>query len=199
MEPKYNFMGYAMRLSDLKLKEATTDDYIVYQVTSPKTDKVYYSYTRNNDLQKAFLAGAERSNEPDRGDVRMMQVAGDASDLRFKMLDVFDDELAAFMERNDYRAKDPQSITGPTNFPATIFARAKAVDPERVKKWKLAGDINSATAREAMGDEFKNVAAYNFGDLKQLVAADPSIKNQLTQDLDKLSYLDFKKKYFPNK
>ena len=188
-----------MRLSELHLNESTTDEFIVYQVSSPNTDKVYYSYTKGPDIQKAFLTGAERSNEPDRGDVRMMSAAGDVSDLRFKMLDVFDDEMAAFMERNDYRAKDPQSITGPTHFPATIFARARATDPDRVKRWKLIGDINSATARQAMGDEFKNVAAYDFADIKQLVAADSSIKQQLAQDLDALSYSDFKKKYFPNR
>jgi hypothetical protein len=189
-----------MKLADLKRLTETTNEYVVFQVTSPKTDKVYYGYTIGRDVRKAFLAGAERSNEPDRGDVRMMMAAGDDIEgLRFKLLDVFDDELTAFMARNDARAGDGQSITGPTNFPTAVFQRAKALDPERVRKWKITGDINSATAREAMGDEFKSVAAYTFADLKQLTTQHPEIKKQLTADLDKLSYPQFKTKYFPDR
>lgn len=189
-----------MKLSEIKTLQESRPEYIVYQVSSPNTDRVYYAYTMDPDVRKGFLAGAERSNEPDRGDVRMMAAAdNDASSLQFKLLDVFDDELAAFMERNDLRSKDSQSITGPSNFPATVFQRARATDPERVKKWKLAGDINSVSAREAMADEYKDMAVYNFADLKSLAASDPNVKKQLMADLDQMSYPDFKKKYFPNR
>lgn len=189
-----------MKLSEIKLLKEAGDEYIVYRVSSPKTDRVYYSYTNNPDVRKAFLAGANRSNEPDRGDVRMMLAVGDDVDsLRFKELEIFGDEIAAFAERNDLRAQDSQSITGPTNFPATIFQRVQAIDPERVKRWKLSGNINNASAREAMGGEYKNVAAYNFNDLKEVVKANPKIKQQLTHDLDKLLYPEFKAKYFPER
>jgi len=191
----------------MKLIEIITESagqYIVYQVASPNTDSVYYGYgvgETMEDVKRTFLGGAGRETDPDRGDVRMVQAAGGVSDdeLKFKVVDAFNDEIEAFMERNDQRSRDRYSITGPTNFPASMFQRAKSIDPERVKNWKLAGNINSISGREAMDEMYRGVAKYTFNDIKALVAADQSIKKQLMVDLDKLLYPEFVKKYFPGR
>lgn len=189
-----------MKVADIINENA--GQYIVYQVSSPATDRVYYGYgvgQSMEDVQQTFLGGAGRESDPDRGDVRMVQAAGGADNLRFKLVDAFDNEIEAFMERNDQRSRDRYSITGPTNFPVSMFQRAKAIDPERVRNWKLAGDINSVSGREAMGEQYAKLAKYTFNDVKALVAADPSIKKQLMHDLDNLLYPQFVKKYFPTR
>lgn len=195
-KPKYviTTKASAMKLSIVHAMLESKQEFTVYQVTSPNTDRTYYGYTVGHNVEEAFRKGAGRDAEPDRGDVRMLNVAGDA--IRVKALDIFNDEIEAFMERNDLRARDPMSITGPTNFPVSMFQRARSIDPERVKRWKLAGDINTVTAREAMGPEYKDVAAYSHADIKALVAAKPELRQQLIKDLDTLYYPDFKAKYF---
>lgn len=181
-----------MKLADIKpLREsASPDGYVVYKVSSPNTDHTYYGYSQGKDIKKAFLNGANRQAEPDRGDVRMINVAGGEDELRFTMEDIFVNEIEAWMARNDLRAQDNKSITGPTILPAPMLRAAKDIDPARVASWKAARDLNSMTAREAMAAQ-----AFSMDDLKAIVAANPKIKPQIIKDLDALVYPDFKAKY----
>jgi hypothetical protein len=177
-----------MKLSEIKPLNENTGMYVVYKVSADSTDSVYYGYTIGEDVKKAFMVGANRQAEPDRGDVRMINQAGGEDNLRFQMVDVFDNEIEAFVARNDARASDGASITGPSHFPASVYQRALKDYPEKAKMWKL--DAGQTTAREAMAN-----GMFTFDTLKALVAQNPSIKNQLKIDLDKMLYTDFKTKY----
>lgn len=181
-----------MKLSDIKpLHESNNEDgYVVYKVSSPNTDHTYYGYSKGKDIKQAFLSGANRQAEPDRGDVRMINAAGGEDALQFKMEDIFVNEVEAWMARNDLRAQDSKSITGPTILPAPMLRAAKDMDPDRVASWKLTRDLNNMTAREAMAAQ-----AFSMDDLKAIVAANPKIKPQIVKDLDMLLYPEFKAKY----
>jgi len=173
-------------------------DFVVYKVSSPKTDSTYYGYCTGEDVERCFLVGANRQDNPDRGDVKMINAAGGKEFLQYEMVDVFANEEEAFMERNDRRASDGASITGPSNFPATIFQRVLKSHPNRAAAWKMARGVESLTAREAMGDEYKGAAKYTYQDVKQL-AKTPQEKQQVMHDLDSLSYPEFVRKYFPER
>lgn len=179
-----------MKLSDIKPLRESVSDFVVFKVSSSNTNFVYYGYSKNEDIKKAFLVGANRQAEPDRGDVRMINAAGGEDELRFNMEDIFVDELDAWMTRNDLRAQDSNSITGPTNLPALKLRDALDADPERVVKWKLDRDINNMIARKAMA-----AGAFSLGDLKAIVAANPEIEQHIKRDLDRLLYPEFKAKY----
>lgn len=179
-----------MKLNEIKTLRESNNDYVVYRVSSPNTDAVYYGYSSGPDIKKAFLVGANRQAEPDRGDVRMINAAGGEDTLRFSMEDVFTDELDAWMTRNDLRARDNMSITGPSNFPTPMLRAAKSTDPDRVARWKLEQGLQNMTARQAMAAK-----EFSMSDLQGVVAKNPSIKPALIKDLDQLTYPDFKAKY----
>lgn len=180
-----------MKLHEIKTLRENTNDYVVFKVSSPNADQVYYGYSMGEDVKKAFMVGARRQDNPDRGDVRMINAAGgDVENLNFEMVDVFANEIEAFMERNDLRAKDNLSITGPSNFPGQVYQRALTDYPERVARWKLDKDMNSMTARQAMARD-----AFSMNDLSSIVKAQPKIKPQIVADLDGMLYPEFKAKY----
>lgn len=168
--------------------------YIVYKVSAPNTDLVYYSYSKSEDLKKAFLVGASRQDNPDRGDVRMLNAAGDEDKLKFDMVDVFNDEIEAFITRNDLRMQDAMAITGPSNFPGLIFDRIMAQRPDAPSRWKASAELNVSTVREAMlnpesGYAFKDVKALRDSMNKAQAAA-------LVKDVDTMLHPQFKQKYF---
>ena len=125
----------------------------VYKVSGPYTASVYYGYSTNEDVRTSFMTGTQRTDAEDRnrGDFRMLQSnKGNDATLVFTIIDEFDDEFDAWCMRNDYRANDARSITGPTMFPTTAFTRAKKEAPGRVLKWTRARQYN--TALEAYQD-----------------------------------------------
>lgn len=182
-----------MKLAEVAAAVASaTPDFVVYKVSSPKCDEVYYGYSKGEDIETAFLTGAKREAEPDRGDVRMIMAAGGKENLRYELLDVFGNEEEAFAERNDLRAADSRSITGPSNFPASLYQRIQKSDPQRAAAWRISKNIHMMSAREAMGQPG---AKYTYADVKAL-AADPAVKRQVVDDLDRMLYPDFVAKYF---
>lgn len=170
------------------------DTYIVYKVSAPTTDAVYYSYSKNEDLKKAFLAGANRQDNPDRGDVRLLNAAGGEDNLQFTALDVFNDEIEAFITRNDLRMQDALAITGPSNFPGPIFDRVAWQHPNAPTRWKASAELKTSTVRDAM---LNPESGYTFKDVKAL--RDTMNKAQaatLVNDIDAMLHPQFKQKYF---
>ena len=185
-----------MKLRDIVDLMEASGTTTVYKVSSPNTDHVYYGYYGNLGAQKTFLAAARR-NAADRTEAKFVSAAGGEDSLKFTDIEEFDSEYEAFMERNDLRAKDSDSISGPSNLPSGMFQRAMKEYPDRVKKWKLDADINQATARQAMNKElYGDACGYDFNSLKQLAGNDKKLKDQITKDLDSMLYPAFKKKYF---
>ena len=110
----------------------------VYRVSGAHTAQVYYGYSATTDAKTSFLAGTQRTDAEDtnRGDFRLLaDNKGDIESLVCEVVDAYDDEFDAWCTRNDLRATDPRSITGPTMFPTTAFTRAKKESPHRVEKW----------------------------------------------------------------
>lgn len=182
----------------MKLKDILTENsegYVVYKVSSPKMHEVYYGYSKG-DPKKIFMAGANR-NAADRTEAKYIAKAGGEEHVTFKELEIFDSEYEAFMERNDLRAKDSDSITGPSNQPSGMYQRALKEDPERVKRWKTEGDIEKLTAKQAWNhDAFKAEINPKIKELSQRLSKDPKQKKQATDDLDKLTWPQYEKKYF---
>ncbi len=186
-----------MKLSELLRENSTM--FVTFKATSPKTDKVYYGYApgdSDEDARRSFMLHAN-TNNPDRGDTKFITFVGDPDSIKVKALDLFDDEAEAFAARNDLRAQDPASISGPSNFPGGVFKRMMAMNPERAAAWKLKRSINDMTAREAMGDEGLAAGSkLTYQALRTMVASNPKIKAAVAADLDTLKYPEFMAKYF---
>ena len=166
------------------------NDYVVYKVTAPSTPEVYYGYSKNTNVRDEFLKGAKRQSDPDRGDVRMINAAGSEDDLHFDELDVFSDEVEAFLKRNELRADDSASITGPSNFPGDVYKRARLERPEAFPVPGINKLPRDMTAREAMANKLLDYAKVSTIAPK----GTPQYK-QIAADLDKLKYPVFKQKY----
>jgi hypothetical protein len=110
----------------------------LYRVSGAHTVQVYYGYAATTDVKSSFLAGTQRTDAEDtnRGDYRLLvDNKHDIDSIVCEIVDEFGDEFDAWCTRNDLRATDLRSITGPTMFPTTAFTRAKREAPQRVEKW----------------------------------------------------------------
>lgn len=178
----------------------SSSTYVTFKASSPKTNKVYYGYApgdSDEDARRSFFLHAHSSN-PDRGDTKFVTYVGNPEDIVVKALDLFDDEAEAFASRNDLRAQDANSISGPSAFPGGVYRRMLAINPNRASAWKLKRSLHDMTAREAMSEDgIKAGSTLTFAALKQL-ATTSAIKQQITADLDRMKYYDFMSKYFPD-
>lgn len=169
--------------------------YVVYSIQGTHSPLAYYGYLMGNDditpqtIKQAVLKCANRPY-PERGDVRIFNAnQRDESVMTVEILDVFNDEVEAWMSRNEYRSLTHNAITGPTMFPGNIAERAAANYPDTIAKWKLRLQQRGAkTAREA----------WKLGMwASEIIKALPTKYNrdQVIHDLDKMSPIDFSIKY----
>lgn len=163
--------------------------FCVYKISSNTTNTVYYGYYEGEDVLQSFLKGAQRTSQTHvkRGAVDWLQEnSNNVDNIQAEIVDVCGDEYDAWCYRNDYRARDCSSITGPSNWPANIAQRANKEQPERIKNWKHNKAINECkTARQAY-----QMGAWAFEQIKQL-----SPKDAVVKDLDRLTPESFCIKY----
>lgn len=178
----------------MKIQDILTENYnmyTVYKAYGPTDPQVYYGYAQGTeeDIARNFTAGVNRT-DPDRAEKRLVDInGGDPADIKFEVVDVFNDELDAWTMRNDLRITDAQSLTGPTMFPGNILARAQKERPEKLAEWKKArGMADARTAREAA-----QLGRWDQQTIKGLSAKFP--RKELVQDFDKLSPDAFGSKY----
>lgn len=169
--------------------------YIVYRVTGPHTSEAYYGYAEGSemsDAKRTFVGGASRADATSvtRGDRRLVDSNnGDITSLRYECLDVFEDEVEAFIMRNDLRVTSVDSITGPTMFPGNIAERALKEKPDSVTSWSAMAKMRSArTAREAY-----NLGRWKFDAIRELAKKFKPV--DVKRDLDNLTPDMFAAKY----
>jgi hypothetical protein len=166
--------------------------FTVYRAFGPISPDSYYGYCESEDLTDTFLEGATRKDplSTKRGDVRLIEAnGGDVSVMETEVLEIFEDEVEAFLCRNDLRARNPDSITGPTMFPGGIAARAAKEHPERMGAIQILVDQRDAkTAREAY-----QLGRWTLDTIKSL--GNKFDKKVIVTDLDKLSPKQFSAKY----
>lgn len=179
-----------MKLSEFLYEDTPT--FVVYKVSSPNTDKVYYGYSQDEDVKKNFFSHADEG-DPDRGDVRMIYAAGGKENLEFSVVDVAMDEQEAFEKRNTERDHDAMSITPSSQFPGRLYRRTQETNPALIAQWKSLAQLKKMTGRQAMSHPD---SGYKHADLQKLVATDPLKRASMMQDLDALSHSAFKAKYF---
>lgn len=163
--------------------------FTVYRAYGPKHNESYYGYCTGDKPKEAFMVGARRS-ELERADVRLFMANGESEeDISIEVLDACTDEVEAWMVRNDYRASQCDSITGPTYWPGHIAERASKEFPERVADWKLKVTQRDAkNAREAWA-----LGMWSQEQVKGLLTVHE--KKQVVNDLDKMKPVDFARKY----
>lgn len=180
-----------MKIANILRETANEAMYTVYKAYGKNDPQVYYGYATGteDDIARTFGAGVNRT-DPDRAEKRLVAInGGDPAEIKFEIMDVFADELDAWVTRNDLRAQDSLSITGPTMFPPEVFNRAKKERPNAVAGWKTARDMNSAaTAREAAA-----LGKWDQATIKGLTAKYP--RAEVVKDFDGLSPAAFGAKY----
>lgn len=166
--------------------------YIVFKAFGPHSHSAYYGYTQNENPLEGFLSGATRPY-PTRKDVQLLQENhGDTSVIQIEMIDVCEDEMEAWIIRNEQRIVNSDTISGPTMFPGGIAERAMKERPETFEKWKKQTELSSCkTARDA----------YKLGKWTkdEIVSLGKQFGKQvIVKALDKLSPVDFDSKYYQN-
>lgn len=83
-----------------------------------------YGYCTGDSPKESFLIGAMRHN-PERAAARRLFaiVDNDESRVQVEILEEHDNELDAWIGRNNYRATCSDAITGPSNWPSFMFER----------------------------------------------------------------------------
>jgi hypothetical protein len=164
--------------------------YKLYKISCTYTASVYYGYCKAelNPIE-TFVRHANLRTEGQSGDSRLIQENNnDVESLQAEILDEIDHEIDAFIARNDQRALDPLSITGPTYWPTQVHQRAQKEQPTKYIQWKALGKAkNAKTARDAY-----SLGAFKFAQIKQLGYL---FEEQVGADLDSLSPVEFSKKY----
>lgn len=165
----------------------------LYKITGKFTPFVYYGYCgTDQDSLESFLQEAHAHGKPeqDRGSLKLIRDNNnDRDSLQADDLAENLSELDAFKARNDERARDPLSITGPSHFPAAMYARVQKEEPEKVRAWKhLEKASNAKTARGAY-----TAGAFTYKQVKKL--GEKHGNAAVMRDLDKLTPHEFSKKY----
>lgn len=162
--------------------------FTVYKAYGTVSNETYYGYCKDREPKEAFLEQARRKE--DRADVRFLSNNNDSIDnITFEIVDGCIDEQEAWMKRNDLRAADVESVTGPTMWPGKFLERAQKEHPERVARWKKEEMFNKcATARKAYA-----LGKWTVDQIKQLSTT--YNKKQVVADLDKLTPKCFSEKY----
>lgn len=159
---------------------------VLYKVTGPASNQCYIGYAVGDEAaaRVSFMVGASRKSGGDRGARDLLvENDNDANALTLAVVEQFDNEFDAFMQRNDLRATDPNSITGPSHFPAAMYQRAGADFPEKQTAWSLAKKMRDAkTARDAYA-----LGAWTFAQIK--------LANTVKGDLDVMTPVAFAAKY----
>jgi hypothetical protein len=162
----------------------------LFKVSGPHTNLVYYGYAITGKEQATFMAGCNRTDNEKRGDARMLEAnENDAASLQFDMLCEYEEEFDAWTARNDNRAGDACSITGPTMFPVESFRRAAKDFPEVLSEWKLrAKQKDASTALEAY-----QLGAYTFAQISELCKS--HTKDAIMSQLSALTPVEFANLY----
>jgi hypothetical protein len=175
-------------------------EYAVYKATAKTTEKVYYGYSKgtdDEDIRRAFFSPQNRTDDPTRGTLRMIDVAGGAEEIEFELLDVVGDEETAMLTRNEEREKDPQSIVPASAFPAHVYKQAKEKNPEYFaarEKEKL--ETMRRTKMQKALDKLRTARdAYHLFDKNELAALRRTNGDAVVQDFDRLSPRSFADKY----
>lgn len=152
--------------------------------------EVYYGYCRGDsdeDIRKSFFA--HQHTDEGRGVVTLIKAAGGGENIKFDIMDEVDDEEKALIARNELREDDPQSVTGPSYFPPTLYNSAKTKYPEQFQKAEKKRNLRSlSTARQAYANKYFTPAQIN--PLAQTVG-----KQQLIHDLDNMAPAHFAQKH----
>ena len=163
--------------------------FVVYRATGVKSDGAYYGYAEGENPEKDFIVQASRTDRTRATNIMFNQNDCDEDNIKVEILDVFIDEMDAWITRNDYRAHMVDSVTEPTHFPLGIAERAKKEQPEKFSAWKRSVEVKSAkNARQAWA-----MGAWTQEAAKEL--CNVWSRTVVVKDLDSLNPLAFSKKY----
>lgn len=163
--------------------------FTVYRAFGPHSTLSYYGYSQGENVLEAFIAGGTRT-ETERADVRLINANnGDSTCIQIEVIDVFEDEMDAFIVRNEQRALHSDSISGPTYFPGGIAERAAREKPESIEGWKKRMEMKGAkTARQAY--------ALGMWTKEQIITLGKVFsRSEIVNALDKLTPVEFDLKY----
>lgn len=173
----------------------------LYCATGKHTIHTYYGYltsldTHNIDfiIKDNFRKEATRSFNPNRGMSGPMSLLesnnNEIETIGFEILETLNCQGEGWRMRNNYRAEDHLSITGPTTFPVEHMKLAQEKYPDQVNRWRKSTSIRDCkNARQAWSEY--NV--FDKADIARLKLTHE--RNVLVYDLDNLTAWQFAHKY----
>ena len=208
-----------MKLCEVKILTEAPGEYAVYSMTAPGSPETYYGYnkfdadapisrtglTPEQKLRRSIIAssriGADGTDSEfkTRGTRNLIASAGGEDNVVITVLSTVKTEFDAFIERNDYRASEPDSISRPSNLPPGLYKRAMRDHPDKVAEWGIGAvdkdgkkikHPSKMTAKEAYAAKL-----FTHADLLVSTAAGPKVKKELIRDLEKMMYYPFRDKW----
>lgn len=181
--------------------ELTQPITLLYCATGKHTIHTYYGYLTTADclnidfvIKDTFRKEATRQFNPNRGMSGPMSLLesnnSEIETIGFEILETLNCQGEGWRMRNDYRAEDHLSITGPTTFPVEHMKLAQEKYPDQVTRWRKATSVRDCkNARQAWSE-------YNVFDKAEIALLKQTHdRNQLIHDLDNLSATQFAHKY----
>jgi len=161
--------------------------FILYSATG-KNGFTYYGYTKESDFIADFRKHAIKKTEKSRASSILWDLNGaDLKNFSLEIIEIFETEFEAWQARNDVRANESDSVSGPCLLP---WVFASEVENEKVSHWKKAIEMSTAkTAREAF-----SLGKWSKDQIYSLV--NKFQKSEIVRDLDKLCPIQFSFKYF---
>lgn len=150
--------------------------YTVYKAKGPFSDHTYYGYVKGTPDEEIMRASflANKGGQEGRGVVQLISANdGDVSNIEFTPVKQVQDEPRALMFRNEYREADPESITGPSHFPANIYKLAKERNPEAFANVKQKRILDKAEAQFPTALSAFSHNMFDDAQIKQLAASQP--------------------------
>ncbi len=179
------------------------DMYVVYKVSGPDTDHVYYGYCRGDTdeaMRDAFMIQTKKRGGPEelRGIKRLVDENGGVDNLKFEAIDVADDEIDAHFLRDKAREENSDiSITRPSPFPPKIWKASQ----ERHANYFAQRAANKLAMKnqqkiEQLLSRYKTPHdAYANGIFDKKAMAELRSNSAAKKDFGVLSAIEFAKKY----
>ena len=182
---------------------AKPDMFIVYRVSGPDTDRVYYGYCQGDTdeaIKKAFLMQSKKQGGPEesRGIKKLVDENGGVDNLKFEVVDVADDEVDAHFLRDKAREEAGDiSITGPSPLPPKIWkaSQQRHADYFAQQAAKKIAIKNQQKIEKLLGKFKTPHDAYAHGAFDKNAMSELRNNPAARKDFGVMSAIEFAKKY----
>lgn len=164
--------------------------FTVYKMSGQHTDLGYIGYTDETDVKKKALSyvGCQTTN---RGIDMFLEANKNDTNVTIVVLATVESEEEAFLRRNEFRANDWHSITGPSQYPGGMHLRCGKLAQQSM--WKTVYAQRTAPTADVA---YREHGAFGFNMIMNL--AKLYGRDQITSHMESMTPHQFCTRYAIN-